>query len=163
MARISRGVVVRIVCAGVLSMVALGGIAFARARGDAERVRWQPTMLVQMQVEDLDRSIDFYTKTLGFELESRNDAINWARIKIGVPGVTIGLGAAPDAKGSGTTSINLGVGDLEGARALLESRGVKFLGPTIKIPGVVQLADFYDPDGNKIRLAGHPEGFGKQD
>lgn len=142
--------------------LALGGagIGYARMQQTAA-VKWQQTMLVQLQVADLDRSIDFYTKTLGLELESRNDAINWARIKTGIAGVTIGLGAAPGGKGSGTASINLGVGDLEGARALLESRGVTFLGPTVKIPGVVQLADFHDPDGNKIRLAGHPDGFGK--
>lgn len=149
----------------ILSAAALAlgaaGVGYAHMR-QATSVKWQSTMLVQLQVADLDRSIEFYTHTLGLELESRNDAISWARIKTGIAGVTIGLGAAPGAKGSGTTSINLGISDIEGARALLESRGVTFLGPTVKIPGVVQLADFYDPDGNKIRLAAHPDGFGKE-
>ena len=53
-------------------------------------------------------------------------------------------------------SMNFGVKDIEKARATLESRGVEFSGPTITIPGVVMLADFEDPDGNRIRLAGHP-------
>lgn len=126
-----------------------------------ETVRWQPTLLVQLAVSDLDRSIAFYRDVLGFELESRNDEIQWARIKVGISGVTIGLGVQPEVKGSGSVSLNIGVSDLDGARALLESRGVVFLGDTIRIPGVVVLADFLDPDGNKIRLAGHPGGYGE--
>jgi hypothetical protein len=35
----------------------------------------------------------------------------------------------------------------------VEERGVKFSGPTINIPDKVKLADFTDPDGNRIRLA----------
>ncbi len=120
-----------------------------------ERVRWQPTVLVQLAVGDLDRSIAFYRDTLGFELELRDDELGWARIATGIRGVTIGLGVQDVVKGSGTASINLGVGDLDAARALLERRGVVFAGPTIEVPGVVRLADFADPDGNRIRLAGH--------
>ncbi len=114
----------------------------------------QPVLLVQLAVADLDRSIAFYQDVLGFELESRTDAIQWARMKLGIAGVTIGLGVQPEPKGSGTVSLNLGVGNLERARATLEARGVTFDGPTIHIPGVVSLADFHDPDGNKLRLAG---------
>ena len=64
------------------------------------------------------------------------------------------LGQSEDVQGSGTMSINLAVADCDAARARLEARGVEFLGPTVNIPGVVRLADFLDPDGNKIRLAG---------
>jgi predicted enzyme related to lactoylglutathione lyase len=59
-------------------------------------------------------------------------------------------------EGSGTTSLNISVRDIEAARSALEGRGVEFTGPIIDIPGVVRLADFRDPDGNKIRLAGAP-------
>ncbi len=45
-----------------------------------------------------------------------------------------------------------------GTTAILESRDVVFDGPTIEVPGVVRLADFKDPDGNRIRLAGDPDG-----
>jgi predicted enzyme related to lactoylglutathione lyase len=52
--------------------------------------------------------------------------------------------------------INLGVANVAAARELLESRGVKFTKPTQVIPGKVALADFTDPDGNRLRLAGPP-------
>jgi len=148
-----------------IALLAGGGAGDARPEGSAtarehERVAWQPTLLVQLGVSDLDRAIEFYTDTLEFRLEERNDQLNWARIDIGMPDVTIGLGAVAEPAGSGTASFNIGVTDIDAARALLESRGVEFLGPTIRIPGVVELADFRDPDGNKIRLAGHSPGHG---
>jgi hypothetical protein len=52
--------------------------------------------------------------------------------------------------------LNLGVADVASARALLERRGVRFPKPTQVIPGKVALADFTDPDGNRLRLAGPP-------
>ena len=134
----------------------------ASAADGAAGDRWASTLLVQLAVSDLDRSIEFYTKTLGFELEARNDELEWARIKVGISGVTIGLGTATPPEGSGSVSLNFGVRNIEKTRAELEAQGVEFLGPTINIPGVVQLADFHDPDGNKIRLAGHSAGYGEE-
>lgn len=130
------------------------GAVSAVAAGKNDKVRWQNTMLVQVRVADLDRAIDFYTNTLGFTLQQRVDELQWARIETGIDNVIIGLGVGESA-GSGTMSLNFGVGDIESARSLLESRGVVFDGPTLEIPGVVKLADFSDPDGNRIRLAGH--------
>jgi predicted enzyme related to lactoylglutathione lyase len=83
----------------------------------------------------------------------RADELQWAKVSFGMSDVRVGLGVGPDVKGSGTTSLNVTVKDVEKARAVLESRGVKFPKPTIVIPGVVKLADFADPDGNQIRLA----------
>lgn len=114
------------------------------------------SLLIQLRVADLDRAITFYRDVLNFDLVLRNDELQWAKLKPGIPGVTIGLGVGPEVKGSGTTSLNFGVDDIDAARNLLENRGVQFLGPTITIPGVVRLADFNDPDDNKIRLAGAP-------
>lgn len=116
-------------------------------------IDYEPEVLFQLAVGDLGRAIDFYTKVLGFELEMRSDELEWARIKPGVPGVTIGLGRQEVVEGSATVSLNLAVQDLDAARSTLEERGVRFEGPTVEVPGVVRLADFEDPDGNRIRLA----------
>ena len=155
---------VSLVLAAVASCGVIVGLALsgpAEATQTEQRIKWSNTMLVQLAVEDLDRAVEFYTQTLGLRLQERNDAIQWARIDIGIPNVTIGLGAGKTVKGSGSVSFNLGVEDINAARAALEAKGVVFLGPTMNIPGVVQLADFLDPDGNKIRLAGHSDGYGE--
>lgn len=148
---------------GALALISLASLAIVSGGEEpspSPAPAYSRTLLVQLTVGDLDRSIDFYTHTMGFTLESRDDDLAWARIDPGIRGVTIGLGtgAAPDA--SDSISMNFGVEDLEAARAALEARGVAFLGPTVKIPGVVQLADLLDPDGHRIRLAAHPPGFG---
>ncbi len=122
-------------------------------RPTTARIEYRPTLLVQLRVADLERSVHFYRDLLDMKVVHRNDALKWVKVSHGIDGVTIGLGQAEDVGGSGTLSINLGVRDIDAARRLLEQRGVKFEKPTITIPGVVKLADLRDPDGNKIRLA----------
>ena len=116
-------------------------------------IEYRGTLLVQLRVADLDRSIAFYRDVMGFDLKSRNDELRWAKLHAGIDRVTVGIGEGPDVSGSGTTSMNFGVADVDIARRTLESKGVHFHGETTTIPGVVKLADLQDPDGNRIRLA----------
>lgn len=143
----------------VLTLAATCGLALgAREAQESEpkAPHFQPVVVVELAVSDLDRSIEFYTETLGMELESRIDAFRWAKVRTSVPGLSLGLGQEDEVEGSGTVSVNLAVADADGVRAQLEARGVEFQGATIEIPGVVRLADFTDPDGNRFRLAGPP-------
>lgn len=120
---------------------------------EAPQVRYRPSLLVQMRVSDLDRAVRFYQDTLGFELRLRSDTLQWAELTFGMPNVAVGLGAGAEVKGSGSVSLNLGVEDVDAARTALEAKGVKFAGPTMTVPDKVKLAEFSDPDGNRIRLA----------
>jgi len=121
-------------------------------RADA-RIDYRGTLLVQLRVSDLQKSIDFYTDVLDFELVTSIASLKWAELSFGMPGVKVGLSESAEADGSGSVSLNIGVKNVDTARSLLEARGVKFLRETIEVPGKVRLADFLDPDGNKIRLA----------
>ncbi len=127
----------------------------------ADGLQYRGTLLVQMRVSDLDRAVHFYKDVLGFEVRLRSDSLQWAEMTFGIQGVAVGLGAGAEAKGSGSVSLNIGVKDVDAARKLLESKGVVFAGDTMVIPDKVKLAEFSDPDGNRIRLAealGQPQG-----
>ena len=110
--------------------------------------------LIRFGVSNLDRAIEFYTKVLGFTLTERRDDLQFAHIETNVPGLQIGLNPVPDAKGTGSAILNIGVTDIVAARRVLEGRGVVFRGETQIVPGKVSLAMFADPDGNALRLAG---------
>lgn len=113
-------------------------------------------LLVQLQVQDLDRSVQFYTGVLGFRVTERRDDLQFVHLDCGVDQLQIGLsagGAQPPAPGS--VVLNFSVkGDVDAVRSGLEKQGVRFSGPTQVIPGKVRLAGFSDPDGYRLRLAG---------
>jgi lactoylglutathione lyase len=105
---------------------------------------------VTLMVDDMERSVRFYTDQLGLPLKARfgND---WAELQ--GPGITIGLHPrrreVGDA-GSGTSAIGLGVPDMEAAIAALADKGVR-------VGGVIdtdrrRIALFDDPDGNHLYL-----------
>ena len=145
--------IVGLVCAAMIIGMAPETVSKVTGKAGESRLGWEGSLLVQLRVADLDRAVKFYRDVLDFELVLRDDDLGWAKMSPGIPGVRVGLGTGGDVKGSGTLSMNFGVDDIEVARKQLESRGVKFRGPTQTIPGVVKLADFNDPDGNRIRLA----------
>ena len=138
---------------GADAPAAVVGSSKTPARADAKSLGFTGTLLIQLRVRNLDRAIDFYANVLGFELSHRNDDLAWAKVLPPEGRVVIGLGAGSEVKGSGTLSLNFSVRDIAETRTSLEARGVVFKGETITIEGVVKLADFEDPDGNRIRLA----------
>lgn len=111
-------------------------------------------MLVEMNVADMDRAVEFYQHTLGLELLERDVIPGWAKLRSPTTGVVFGLGVSEGPFGSPGLSLNLTVRDADALRRALEAKGVEFSGPTVVIPGVVTLAEFTDPDGNRIKLAG---------
>ena len=127
----------------------------ARAR-QADGPYYRPSVVLQLGVADLDKSITFYEKVLGFKTVERRDDLQFAHVETNVPGLQLGLTAGSTQKGTGAAIVNISVVDVAAARKILEARGVVFTGPTQVIPGKVALAGFKDPDGNQLRLAGPP-------
>ena len=105
-----------------------------------------------MQCSDLDASIAWYRDTLGFELLYRVDEIAWCELQSPVDRVSVGLSQVEKPATKGGATPTWGVDDIASARKALEGRGVRFDGETLTFPGMVSLATFYDPDGNKMML-----------
>jgi predicted enzyme related to lactoylglutathione lyase len=117
---------------------------------------YRPTVVLQIGVADLSRSMAFYEDVLRFKTVERRDDLQFAHVETNVPGLQLGLSVGSKERGTGAAIINISVADVGAARRLLESRGVVFTGATQVIPGKVALAAFSDPDGNRLRLAGPP-------
>jgi len=110
-------------------------------------------------VTDLDRSVRFYTETLGLGLDFRAGD-SWAQIDAG-RGLTLGLHVAPPGAPHPGTNGSITVG-FEVARPIddvareLERRGLAVRRPPSE--GAAKLAFFSDPDGNSLYAAEVPKG-----
>jgi catechol 2,3-dioxygenase-like lactoylglutathione lyase family enzyme len=109
-------------------------------------------------VTDMDRSVLFYTETLGLHLAFRAGD-HWASIDAG-DGLQLGLHpASARLPTPGTTraiTVGLAVDEpIEQVVATLQQRGVVVGGPVVD-DGQLKLAFFTDPDGNELYLAEPP-------
>jgi predicted enzyme related to lactoylglutathione lyase len=110
-------------------------------------------VVISVSVSDLERSIAWYGKNLGFELDYKLDQYGWCEMRTPFPGLSIGLGQSEEAPKPSNTTPTFNVADIAAARKHLEADGVRFDGDTHEIEGMVKLATFYDPDGNPFMLA----------
>jgi len=116
---------------------------------------------VVLIVSDLDRSLSFYTGTLGLQLQHR--AERYAQMKAGTTRLSLytrdamaaTLGTAIDAPSTGGPAFELGfkVADCDAAFAELVAAGAPaVVAPTTR-PWGQRTAYVRDPDGNLIELA----------
>lgn len=128
-------------------------IAQVGNRSRTAAARYDGTLTYSLCVRELNTAIEWYVKKLGFKLRHRVDPLNWCELETHIPGVTIGLSEFSESRSKGSTTILLGVLNIVNMRERLESMGVLFDGPTQEIPGMVKLATFRDPDGNRLMLS----------
>jgi catechol 2,3-dioxygenase-like lactoylglutathione lyase family enzyme len=109
---------------------------------------------VTLYVSNMDRSVRFYSETLGLRLAYRLGD-HWASIEAG-QGLTIGLhpeSAQSPAGKKGSMSIGLELsGSIHEAVKALEAKGVAFNGP-VQADKSGAFAWFSDPDGNPVYIA----------
>ena len=122
------------------------------ATKSADVMSYTGSVVVSIDVSDLDKAIEWYTKVLGLEFDYKLDDIGWCEMKTTTPGLTIGLSQVEKVK-VGNTTPTFGIKNIEQARAHLESHNVRFAGPNQTIPDMVKLATFYDPDGHPFMLS----------
>ncbi|MFG0275255.1 MAG: VOC family protein [Phycisphaerales bacterium] len=105
-----------------------------------------------LQVADLGKAMAWYQEVLGFEPLYRMDEMAWAEMRSPVARVHLGLSQVESPEVKGGATLTWGVTDIDATRATLEAKDVRFDGETMTIPGMVSLATFFDPDGNKHML-----------
>ena len=120
---------------------------------------------VRYQVKDVQRSIGFYTQTLGFNLDMQNlpafgqVSIGGLKLILSGPGAS-GSRPLPDGRQQepgGWNRVLLEVEDLPARIAQLKQAGLRFRNEMEVGPGGKQI-QIEDPDGNPIELfepAGH--------
>jgi predicted enzyme related to lactoylglutathione lyase len=102
-------------------------------------------------VNDFEGAKRFYGDVLG--LKKTFEAPQWAEFAGAEGEETIGIAVNPHAGKEPGATIVLHVDNIERERKRLETSGVKFEGKTEEIPGIVRLATFRDPSGNRLQLA----------
>ena len=114
---------------------------------------------VRYQVKDVRRSVDFYTKKLGFKLDQANlpafGQVSSGNLKLILsgPGAS-GSRSMPDGRAQGPGGWNrviLQVADLPSRIEVLKNSGLHFRNQMEVGPGGKQIL-LEDPDGNPIEL-----------
>jgi catechol 2,3-dioxygenase-like lactoylglutathione lyase family enzyme len=108
---------------------------------------------VSVPVTDVERSIDWYSRTLG--LTQINDGQGFPEFQLG-ENVSLYLlkleNIEREWKGPHDAPIAIRVPDVQEARTELEAKGVEFHGGDTFDTGVCHMAHFADPDGNVFML-----------
>ena len=114
-----------------------------------EQIRYDGGLTVSLPVADLDTAINWYHKTLGFELMYRLDDVGRCELTSSVDKVNVGLSVVESPNPGGATP-TFGVQDIKAAEASLRSKGVRIDGDIVTIEGMVSLLTFYDQDENSL-------------
>ena len=137
-------------------------------------------------VSDMDRSIDFYCNTLGFDLSQRVDLCTGETVEkgVGIPGAALQLAhlklgdsatliellcyinpkskpLPDDAKSNdiGVGHVAFNVDDPDGYYEMLVEKGVNFISPGVMTSSTGErFCYFYDPDGAVLEFIKPPEG-----
>ena len=113
-------------------------------------MRVERTDFVSVLTQDIKRAKQFYTETLGLEIESEGESdmeFRCGQVTLDVfDPSSIGQPFAVSPAG-----LALRVADVDAARAELEAKGVQFDGETL-VTEVCRMAFFKDPDGNILIL-----------
>ncbi len=108
-------------------------------------------MLSWFSVSDLAMAKDFYGRVLG--LRTQFEMEGWAEFGHQQGAATVGVAQSQPGEAAAGGTVVLRVDNLERAQKELAGRGVQFEGEVQEVPGIVRLAGFRDPFGNRLQLA----------
>lgn len=102
------------------------------------------------QVKDLSAAKKFYSEVLGLNKTFEIDG--WCEFSHAQGAASIGLNQMREKDEERGATVVLRVDDLARVQKELQAKGVRFEGEVQEVPGVVRLATFRDPDGNRLQL-----------
>jgi uncharacterized protein len=91
----------------------------------------------------------FYGKLFDWKIDS-NNPMNYGMVEATEGGIAGGVGPTPD--GSTLVTFYVQVDDLQGVLDRAEQLGAKTVMPPMDVPGGPSIAQFIDPEGNRIGL-----------
>lgn len=114
--------------------------------------------MVSYNVAKWEEAKQFYGQTLDLPVAFSSEEFGW--IQYGVENETqVAINrwtdAGPVPQGGGATVV-FSVDDAHKTIAELRKRGVRCDDPQV-VPGMVTYGTFYDPDGNRLQMAGPPQ------
>jgi predicted enzyme related to lactoylglutathione lyase len=101
-------------------------------------------------VPDLNAAKRFYGEILG--LKPTFEMQGWAEFAGSPEEAAVGLNALDRFEKTQGATVVLQVENLESTMSHLKSKGVSFDGEVQEIPGVVRIATFHDPFGNRLQM-----------
>lgn len=110
--------------------------------------------LVWIVVSDIQKAIEFYTKTIGLTLKEFNPEYGWAELT-GPNGCILGIAQQNPTESikAGSNAIpTLTVADIDASRKDLIHKKCHLIGDVIEVPGHVKMQTFSDADGNTFQL-----------
>jgi predicted enzyme related to lactoylglutathione lyase len=109
-----------------------------------------PVIWFEINGRDASRLHDFYRKVFGWTVDADNP-MSYGFVRTGSDeGIQ---GAIATGQGSRGVTIFLGTDDVQGTLDRAVAAGAEVVAPVGGIPGVVELAQFRDPEGNTIGLS----------
>lgn len=106
-------------------------------------VSWYP-------VKDLNAAKKFYGEVLGLKKTFEMDG--WCEFSHAEGAAAIGLSQLREGEEERGATVVLRVDDLARVQKELSAKGAQFEGEPEEIPGVVRIATFRDPAGNRLQL-----------
>ncbi len=116
-------------------------------------IEFDASVVAVVYVTDFKKAVSWYGNVLGFQPDYLMEEMQWGELKTNVPGLTLGIQVTDTPGGEGGQRLTFGVKDIEAARATVLAGGGTLDGDVMEIPGMVKLADWRDPDGNRFMFA----------
>ena len=115
---------------------------------------------VAVPVTDVDRALEFYVGTLGFEkrVDARfGDGLRWVEVAPAGAATTVALAPVGADFPAGTdTGIRLTSADADADHTALRGAGADVDDEVLRWPGVPPMFSLRDPDGNRLYLVQQP-------